>query len=394
MVYLDNASTTYPKPESVYAETMEQFRRFGVSPSRGCYSAARDMNKIVYSTRLSLAEMFNVKDPESIVLTPSATIALNQILQGLDYRGIRTVYLSPFEHNAVLRPLHMLRKRHPFKMEFMSFHGFDWDEGQMRRMFSVDKPDLVVLSHASNVFGNILPVRDIFAMAKAYDAITVLDCSQSAGMLDTDLVDLNADFAAFPGHKGLCGPSGIGGFAIHAAIPLAPMILGGTGVKSEDLEPPEEIPDRFEAGSHNSLGIIGLNIALKWLQKSGMNSLRVRKGETTRKLFDVLAAHGDKLDILSDSTRENVGVVSCVFKNHPPKEVGALLDKSDINVRTGLHCAPYAHRHVGTFPLGTVRFSPGHFTTDEDLSALDSALKVNFRTQPSKIVKEYSGTGV
>ena len=378
MVYLDNASTTFPKPECVYAETMEQFRRFGVSPSRGCYSAARDMNKIVYSTRLSLAGMFNVKDADSIVLTPSATIALNQILQGLDYRHIRTVYLSAFEHNAVLRPLHMLQKRHSFKLEFIPFHGFEWDEGQTRRMFSIAKPDLVVLSHASNVFGNILPVRDIFSMAKAHDAITVLDCSQSAGMLETDLVALNADFAAFPGHKGLCGPSGIGGFAIQSAIPLAPMILGGTGVKSDDLEPPEAMPDRFEAGSHNALGIIGLNLALKWIRESGMNRLGARKSETTRKLFDVLARHGDSVDILSDSTRENVGVVSCVFKKHPPAEVGALLDESDVAVRTGLHCAPHAHRHLGTFPLGTVRFSPGHFTTDEDLAALDAAMKNDF----------------
>ena len=375
MVYLDNASTTYPKPECVYAETMEEFRRFGVSPSRGCYSAARQMNKIVYSTRLLLAEMFNVKDADGIVLTPSATIALNQILQGLDYSGIRTVYLSPFEHNAVLRPLHMLRKRYSFKMEFIPFHGFDWDEEQTRHLYSVNKPDLVILSHASNVFGNILPVRDIFALAKGYGATTVLDCSQSAGTLDTDLVALSADFAAFPGHKGLCGPSGIGGFAIHSAISLSPIILGGTGVKSDDLEPPEETPDRFEAGSHNSLGIIGLNIALKWIRESGMNNLRIRKEKTTQKLLSVLAGHADKLDILSDTTRENVGVVSCVFKKHPPKEVGALLDKSDIDVRTGLHCAPYAHRHIGTFPLGTVRFSPGHFTTDEELAVLDGALK-------------------
>lgn len=378
MVYLDNASTTFPKPECVYAETMEQFRRLGVSPSRGCYSAARQMNEIVQSVRLSLAELFNVKGPDRIVLTPSATVALNQILQGLDYRRIRTVYLSPFEHNSVLRPLHMLQKRHGFKLESLPFQGFELDEGRTRRMFSNAKPDLVVLSHASNVFGNILPARKIFSQAKACDAITVLDCSQSAGMLDVDMIALNADFAAFPGHKGLCGPSGIGGFAIHASAPLAPMILGGTGVKSDDLEPPEAIPDRFEAGSHNSLGIIGLNLALKWIQASGIDTLRARKRETTEKLFSVLARHGDSLEVLSDSTRDNVGVVSCVFKKHSPSEAGVLLDKSDIAVRTGLHCSPHAHRHIGTFPLGTMRFSPGHFTTDDDLAILDAALKDDF----------------
>ena len=372
-IYLDNATTTFPKPECVYAETMARFQQHGVSPSRGCYSLAREMSGDVASVREALARRFNV-DFSAVVLTPSATFSLNQILAGLDYAFIRHVYVSPFEHNSVLRPLHRLQKLHGFSLSVLPFSGFDWDEAETRRMFSQHAPDLVALSHASNVFGNVLPVCDIFSLAKEYNAVTVLDCAQSAGLLDTNAKALHVDFAAFAGHKGLYGPSGIGGFVVNTERQLEPLILGGTGVRSEDMEPPTELPDRFESGSHNSLSIIGLDFALQWLEKTGQSALQARKRELTQRLREVLLYHEDEIRIVSDLSRENVGVVSCVFKSHASAEVGALLDEHGIAVRTGLHCAPLAHQHMKTAPDGTVRFSVGHFNSFEQFDVLSDCL--------------------
>ena len=258
---------------------------------------------------------------------------------------------------------------------FLPFNGFDWDEAETRRCFEREPPDVVVAMHASNVFGNVLPVKDIFSLAHEFGAVTVMDAAQSAGMLDVDVQTLGADFTAFPGHKGLCGPSGIGGFVVNCDVPLEPIVVGGTGVKSEDMEPPEALPDRFEAGSHNSLGIIGLDLALSWLAEPGLDIVRERKRKMTRMLGNVLARYPEKLTVHSDLSRENVGVISCTFASHTPADMAGILDQANIAVRAGLHCAPFAHRHLNTFPLGTVRFSPGYFTTEADVATLDMFLR-------------------
>lgn len=375
MIYFDNATTSFPKPTCVYEEMSARFRELGVSPSRGCYARAVEMNKVVEAVRSSLARLFHAPSPASVVLTPSATFSLNQILLGLPEKRTRKVYVSPFEHNSVLRPLHKLGKSRQVDVRFLPFHGFEWDEAETCRQFAKEKPDVVVAMQASNVFGNVLPVGRIFAMAHAHGAVTVMDCAQSAGVLEVDVAALGADFMAFPGHKGLHGPSGIGGFVVNCDVPLDPIIVGGTGIKSEDAEPPEALPDRFESGSLNSLGILGLDLALRWVESTGVAALWAKKNDITRMMREVFLRYPEKVRMHYDERCDNVGVLSCTFASHTPAEMSHLLDCADIAVRTGLHCAPYAHRHMNTFPLGTVRFAPGYFTLPEDVAALDAAIR-------------------
>ena len=375
MTYLDNATTSFPKPPCVYDGMCARFRELGVSPSRGSYAAAREMDATVRAARAALMRLFNAPAPEAAVLTPSATFSLNQILLGLPPERTRRIYVSPFEHNSVLRPLHRLTKTRGTEMLILPFNGFGWDEAETRRRFGQAPPDAVAACHASNVFGNVLPVREIFALAHGYGAITVMDCAQSAGTLDVDVQTLGADFTAFPGHKGLCGPSGIGGIIVNCAERLEPLITGGTGVRSEDAEPPEELPDRFESGSLNTLGVIGLGLALQWLEETSLAAVRARKHAMTRMLAETLARYPGKVAVHSDPGRENVGVISCTFASRTPAEAAAILDNAGIAARAGLHCAPLAHRHLGTAPLGTVRLSPGYFTTDADIAALDTLLR-------------------
>ena len=375
MTYFDNATTSFPKPPHVCEDMLARYQDLGVSPSRGAYALAREMGGVVQNLREALARLFNASSPASIVLTPSATFSLNQILLGLPPERTRCVYVSPFEHNSVLRPLHKLRKSRPVDLRFLPFNQFEWDEPATRRLFDQSPPGLVAAMHASNVFGNILPVESIFKLAREYGAVTVMDCAQTAGVLPVDVQAMSADFTAFPGHKGFCGPSGIGGFVVNRDLPLDPIITGGTGVHSEDMEPPESIPDRYESGSLNALGILGLDLALAWLEETGLSALRGTKRDVTQQLAKILSRHPGKVTLHSDLSRDNIGVLSCTFAPRTPAEMGVLLDRSNIAVRAGLHCAPFAHRHLNTFPLGTVRFSPGPFTTPQDLATLDAFMR-------------------
>ena len=373
MAYFDNSATSYPKPEVFYANIAEIFQTCGVNASRGKYKQSSEMKKIEERLRANLAsdKFFNVCESHKIIFTASCTVALNQILQGLDYVNIKTVYISPFEHNAIYRTILYLQSLYNFDLEFIPFNKFEWEEGKTKLHFISKSPDLVILNHASNVFGNILPVSEIFTLAKQYDAVTILDCAQTAGVIDVDLQNSNVDFAAFAGHKCLYGPSGIGGFAINSKKTLKPVLFGGTGINSEEVGMPNSLPERYEVGSMNSLGIIGLDLSLNWLLETGLKNIRTKKCENFQKLIDILKKHDEITPIYGDY---NVGVVSCLFEDNDPQEMGMFLDHNDISVRVGMHCAPLAHNHLNTVPSGTVRFSVGYFNTDEDFNALDEAL--------------------
>lgn len=373
MTYFDNSATSYPKPEVFYNNLTEKFRDIGVNASRGKYKKSSKMKQVENRLRTNLAnnKFFNVSDVRKIIFTASCTLALNQVLQGLDYSSIRTVYISPFEHNAVYRTIIHLQKKYGFHLELIPFNRFIWEKNKTKLHFFSKKPDLVVLNHVSNVFGNILPVADIFTLAKEYDAVTVLDCAQSAGIVDVDMRKINADFACFAGHKGLYGPSGIGGFAINSDINLEPIFFGGTGINSEEIEMPTCLPERYEIGSMNSLGLIGLDLSVNWLCDLGIASVRQKKYENAQTLMSIMKEY-DEITLISDN--ENIGVLSYVFTDYSPQDIAMLLNKEDISVRVGLHCAPLAHKHIRTIPLGTVRFSVGYFNTAEDFEKLDRVL--------------------
>lgn len=374
MIYFDNAATSYPKAPSLYSDIGMGYNALGVSPARGSYSVARELDATLNNLRSRIGRIFGVTDNNAIIITPSATFALNQIIQGIDYSNVKNIYISPFEHNAVIRPLKYLQSKYGFSVHILPFQKFAWNMQKTNLFFKDAKPDIVFCSHASNVFGNILPVSEIFRLAKKYGATTVLDCAQTAGLLDVNVQTLCADFAVFAGHKTFYGPSGIGGLIINSSKPLTPLLFGGTGIHSEDENMPESMPERYEAGSLNSLGIIGLSLSMNWLDEIGINRILSKKNELTNFLFQTLERNTEVLKVISDKKIDNVGIISVEFRDYAPSEIAMILDRQGICIRHGLHCAPLAIKHIGGSNEGTVRFSVGYFNSMSDIEQLDEIL--------------------
>lgn len=371
--YFDNAATTFPKPPILYLRLMALYEAVGINGSRGHHFLADEMNEYVLKLRNNLGKIFGVL-PDGVVLASSATVAANQIIQGLNYSKIKNVYISPFEHNATYRPIWAMQQRYGFNLKEIPFDGFAWNEAKTKFIFTHESPDIVICTHASNVFGNVLPIQEIFKTAKEYGATTILDCAQTAGGISTNIKDLQADFAIWAGHKGLYGPSGIGGFIINSSYQLAPVLFGGTGIFSEDTNMPNSIPERFEIGSMNSLSILGLFLSTDWLLNEAID-VSVKKCRLTEDLFTMLMKYPDVCSVISDSSIENVGVISILPRIMSPAEMENYLSQQGICVRAGLHCAPLAHNQMGTAPEGTVRFSISYFTFENDLNLLEQILK-------------------
>lgn len=373
LAYFDNAATSFPKPVDFYYETMKMFQEFGVNGSRGHHHLADNMLQHANVLRKNLATIFGVT-PEKIIFSASATLAANQIIQGLDFSTIKNVYISPFEHNATHRTIWAMQQKYGFALNILPFERFSWDENKTSFLFANAKPDVVICTHASNVFGNILPVEKIFAEAKRYHAVTILDSAQTAGTIPVIATDLNADFVIWAGHKGLYGPAGIGGFVINTSYCLRPVIYGGTGIFSEDTSMPEAIPEKFEVGSMNSLNMLGLLVSTNWLLKNSSNVMQ-NKSHMTQCLFETLREYSDICTVVSDETIANAGVISVIPHTMSPAEMDSYLAQSGICVRSGLHCAPLAHKHIKTAPEGTVRFSTGYFNTSEEVEHLKHILE-------------------
>ena len=371
--YFDNAATTYPKPDCVYDAMDDFYRHHGDgSAGRGAYAGARDAGRLLADVRQALGRLFHTEQHVA-VLTSSATEALNLVLQGQDYTAGETVYISPFEHNAVLRPLHALRKRTPFSVERLAVDRktLHSDIPAIGAQFAMHTPRLVVLSHASNVCGAVAPAADIFARAKRVGAMTVLDMAQTAGLIDLDLVAAQADAAIFAGHKTLLGPFGAAGVMLKRGIHLRPLLYGGTGVDSANHDMPDVAPLRYEAGSRNMLAAAGLRAALGYSEHEGIDTLFHREHRARERLLALLT----DCDFIHPIVPEHgIGVISATFDGLAPDEAGKILGERGIAVRTGLHCAPEAHRFLGTFPAGTVRFSVSAMTRGEDFERLRAVL--------------------
>lgn len=374
MAYFDNAATTYPKPEVVYA-SMDQFYRLnGANAGRGRYNLAQSANALIGETRALVQELLHCP-AKQVVFTPTATIALNIIIQGLICKGAQTIYISPFEHNAVTRTLHHFEEAGTISVHQLTVsHDMKYDLDRIRYQFESERPDLVIVSHASNVFGLIAPVTEICSLAKNFDATTVIDMAQTAGLVDCNL-GLNVfDFAVFAGHKTLYGPTGISGFIMDPAIDLPPVIFGGTGFESANQNMPESLPERYEMGTMNISGIAGLNAALKWGLDQGIEAIWEKEQEHRKKLIELLQEYWFIKIVGNYPGCNYVGIVSCLIEGISSDSAGEVFDRCGIAVRTGLQCAPLAHQFVGTHPAGTIRFSVGYFTSEEDFEELRQAL--------------------
>lgn len=375
MIYLDNAATTFPKPEEVYLEMDKANRTYAVNAGRGSYHLAQYASKVIDETRLEIIKLVHGNEKTSVALVPSVTIALNQIFHGIRFVAGDIVYVSPFDHNAVARTFNYISqktgiiiKRLPIKETTLEI-----DLDKVRYLFSKERPRCLCITHVSNVTGYILPVEDLLNQAKEYGAVTVLDASQSLGLLEVNVNKLKADFIAFAGHKTLYGPFGVAGFIINGGEELEEFIVGGTGSDSLNLNMPQRVPDKYEAASPNIVAIAGLNAALKWLKISEIY-------EHEKSLSDYLIQKLKKMSniklYLPNHQENQVGIVSFNVDGYSAEDVGMILDQDyDIAVRTGYHCAPYIHEYLmDKESSGTIRVGIGYFNDIEDINGLISAL--------------------
>jgi selenocysteine lyase/cysteine desulfurase len=296
------------------------------------------------------------------------------VLQGLDIFSFKNIYITPFEHNAVLRPLNYIKDDYDVNIIELSVDKdkMEYDLEKIKYQFQEHKPDLVIVTHASNVCGIIAPLKEIFDFAKEYNAVTVTDMAQTCGLVDVNLREVQADFVIFAGHKTLYSQMGIGGFLIRNGVKLTPILYGGTGVMSALPKQPDTLPEKFEIGSLNTTAVASLYYSLNWLHGLNIGQVRETEEKNRQKLYTLLKKY-DNIKI-HGYPKNGVGIISCTFDGLSADNVGDILAKHNVAVRTGLHCAPNAHKFLGTFPAGTVRFSVSYFTKEEDFKQLEEVL--------------------
>lgn len=374
MAYFDNAATTYPKPEYVYAHMDSFYRKSGGNVGRGNYGLAQTAGSLVADTRNKIQEMLHCTTKQ-VVFVPTATIALNIILQGLIEKGKRNIYISPFEHNAVTRTLHHFVEKNLVNVtELVVRDNLEYDIERIRYQFDEKKPELVIVSHASNVIGLIAPVEEIFSIAKKYGAVTLVDMAQTAGLVDCNVGLDIFDFAVFAGHKTMYGPTGISGFVMKRDIDLPATIFGGTGYESANQDMPESLPEKFEVGTLNIAGVAGLNAAIEWIFQHTIEKMYIVECEKRKQLVNLLDSYDFIRIIGNEKNGKYVGIVSCIMEGISSDSAGSILNEQGIAVRAGLQCAPLAHKFLGTYPAGTIRFSVSHFTSEKDFEELKQVL--------------------
>jgi len=367
-IYLDNAATTFPKPESVYLAIDYFNRHMGGNPGRGSHQATLSAGSIVMEGREELAGLFNVEDSLRISFTANITEALNLALKGILLPGDHVI-TSSMEHNSVARPLHGL-----------SALGVQWTQVACSPDGSLDPEDirraiqpntrLICLLHASNVTGTIMPLKEVGAIARENGIIFMVDSAQTAGLLPLDVVEQNIDILTFTGHKALFGPQGTGGLYVHPGIIIKPLKEGGTGSLSENLVHPDFMPDRFESGTMNTPGIAGLTAGVRFIRETGIEKIRQHEIKLGQILLEGLRDIPGVSVYGPAQPQNRVAVVAFNIEDRDCGDVSMHLDhRFGIIARSGLHCAPLAHQTIGTFELGACRFSPGYFNTLEDVEA-------------------------
>jgi cysteine desulfurase family protein len=368
LTYLDNAATSFPKPEPVYAFMDRFFRRCGVNPGRSGYDLCIEAGQLVEDARRLLARFFGGGDPHRLVFSANSTDALNLAIFGVLRPGDHAI-TTTLEHNSVLRPLHHLSRDGAIEVEHVPFdaRGFV-DPDEIRRRVRPNTR-LVVVNHASNVIGTLQPVAAIGRICRERGVTFLIDASQTAGKIAIDLEAACIDVVAFTGHKSLMGPTGIGGLYVRDGVEIRHTRAGGTGVKSAQRAHLDEYPYRLEYGTPNLLGIAGLHAGVTWLLQRGIDTVHNEEMRLTARLRDGLRALDGVELYCQDDLADHIGVLAFNVAGFEAADVGTLLDVDhNIACRTGLHCAPLVHEQVGTAARhGAVRFSVGPFTTDAQI---------------------------
>ena len=373
MIYLDNAATTYPKPESVYKALDNANRNQAFNAGRGSYRVAKESSKLIDDTKKAILKLLHGRGNECVAFTPSITIALNEVLNGIEFTNGDYIYLSPYEHNAVARTANQICKRTGAKIELLPVKedSLEIDIEKTKYVFASKKPKCVCCTAISNVTGYILPYDEVFGIAKNYKAITVLDTAQALGLIDIDIMKCKVDFVAFAGHKALYGPLGIGGFVDVNNIPLAEYVVGGTGSDSLNLDMPSESPYKYESASSNIVAIAGLMAALKEIKEDDDIPEKVLLEYLIKRLTE-----NEKVTMYLPPKDKRIGILSFNLDGYKAEDVGMILDEDfNIAVRTGYHCAPFVHDILNDKKsLGTVRVGIGRYNSKEEMDALVNAI--------------------
>lgn len=373
-IYLDNAATTYPKPETVYQAVDRAMRAVGVAPGRGGHRQAMEAARIVFSAREALASLLAIEDSSRIVFTHSATEALNLAVKGILRPGDHLV-TTTMEHNSLARPLHNA-----------AGNGVDvtWVQSDSDGYVSAEQilaavrpgTKMVAMTHCSNVTGAVNPVEEIGRLLRGRGIIFLVDGAQSTGSIPLNIGEMNVDLFAAPGHKGLYGPPGTGFLYVAPGIPMEPLLHGGTGSGSSEIFQPESLPERYESGTMNTPAIAGLLAGVEYVAERGIEAIHAFEAKLVGMLCAGLAEIPRVTVYNPPGQRQRCAVVSFTIQGKDPASIGFLLDhRYGISVRVGLHCAPLAHKSIGTFPQGTVRISPALFNSSADIEALLGAVR-------------------
>lgn len=378
-IYFDNASTSFPKPQTVPEAMYQYMVQLGSNINRGSYTKAYQTAEMVYETRQLIAEMFDGPDCKNVVFTKNITESLNVLLKGFLKPGDHII-TSSMEHNAVMRPLVQLTKQ-GITVSRIQCHEDGSLPLDMLDSYLTANTKAFVITHASNVCGTLLPIQEVGAFCRHHGLRFFVDCAQTGGLYPISMKEMNIDALAFTGHKGMLGPQGIGGFLIDddLSLQIEPLLSGGTGSISHTEDIPAFMPDRFEPGTMNLPGIIGLREGLIWLKETGLSAIRKHELKLTAQFLDGLHNldhDGDLLKIIGKhDTTDRTGVVSLQTVNQDLSQVAYELDDTyGIMTRVGLHCAPSAHKTLGTFPTGTLRFSFGWWNTEAEVAIALNAL--------------------
>lgn len=364
MIYLDNAATSYQKPEAVYQAVQEAMHHMGNS-GRGAHGASLDASRQIYSARELLAELFHAGDPSRVAFTANSTESLNMAVFGLFGPGDHII-TTMLEHNSVLRPLYLLEEA---GLELTILPADQNGCICYEDIERVIRPNTkgIICTHASNLTGNMVDIGWIGRFCRKIGLLFVVDASQTAGVFDINMEEMGIDVLCFTGHKGLLGPQGTGGICVRQGVAVRPLIVGGSGVHSYSKAHPEDMPTALEAGTLNGHGIAGLYAALRYIQETGMEQIRERELSLMRQFYDgVRTIPG--VTIYGDFTGQRAPIVSLNIRDYDSGEVAdELAYHYEIYTRAGAHCAPLMHRALGTESTGAVRFSMSHFNTEAEI---------------------------
>jgi cysteine desulfurase family protein len=374
VIYLDNAATSWPKPPSVI-EAMQRSMLESANPGRGAHQMAVKASRVIFETRKNAARLFGVHNPNDISFALNTTHALNQAIMGYLNEGDHVVCTS-IEHNSVRRPLEYMKRTRNIQVMYVANN----ERGEIKlneiEQAIQKNTKLVIVNHSSNLLGTIMPIGEIGEMCKRKGVKLLVDAAQTAGVLPIQAESMFIDMLAFPGHKGLMGPQGTGGLYLHPNLELEPILHGGTGSQSEHADQPKVRPDRYEAGTQNTVGLAGLNEGIKFVLQESVEKIHEKEWRLTQGLINGLREI-EGISILGpDLSQPRTGIVAFNLKGADSSEVAFILDQSfQIAVRAGHHCTPLAHAAAGTLSSGAVRASVGYFTKDEEITAFIDAIK-------------------